>query len=351
MKKFISYPKIGQFNQIIKGIIHSERYDGLDEQGEAIYNNKREPIIRFKGSVKLHGSNSGIIFNSIDGMWVQSRNNIITVEKDNAGCAFQAYANKEAWQKLIDKVIEREGIDPSKNNICIFSEWCGGSIQKGVAISGLDKMNVIFGVKIAPFDEELPNYWVNENDLSSPEHKIYNINDFQTFEIEIDFKNPKMSVPKMEEIVDLVEKECPVGKQFGRVFGKNNTIGEGVVWKTTFKGNQYLFKTKGEKHAGKSKVKTLIPVDIEKLESVNAFVEKNCNEARLNQGIEQVFTTTSTEPSQKSTGEFIRWVVNDITNEEMDSMVESKIEPKDVNKAISVKAKDWFFEFLNNQVM
>jgi hypothetical protein len=34
-------------------------------------------------------------------------------------------------------------------------------------------------------------------------------------------------------------------------------------------------------------------------------------------------------------GDVIRWVVTDITKEEMDTMVENKIEPKDVNKYVS----------------
>jgi hypothetical protein len=40
-------------------------------------------------------------------------------------------------------------------------------------------------------------------------------------------------------------------------------------------------------------------------------------------------------------GDVIRWVVTDITKEEMDTMVD-KIEPKDVNKYVSTKVREMF---------
>jgi hypothetical protein len=43
-------------------------------------------------------------------------------------------------------------------------------------------------------------------------------------------------------------------------------------------------------------------------------------------------------------GDVIRWVVTDITKEEMDTMVENKIEPKDVNKYVSTKVREMFFK-------
>ena len=46
-------------------------------------------------------------------------------------------------------------------------------------------------------------------------------------------------------------------------------------------------------------------------------------------------------------GDFLRWVVVDINSEEMDTMVENDLIPKDVNKYISVKAREMFFEVYN----
>ena len=50
------------------------------------------------------------------------------------------------------------------------------------------------------------------------------------------------------------------------------------------------------------------------------------------------------ELSPKSTGDFIRWVHNDILKEEKDVMDISGISEKDLGKLVSVKAKTWFFQ-------
>ena len=101
---------------------------------------------------------------------------------------------------------------------------------------------------------------------------------------------------------------------------------------------------KGEKHSS-SKVKTLASVDVEKLESIQKFVEYAVTENRFNQAIENVFPNQ--EPiDTKKLGDVIRWVVNDVIKEEMDTMVENKIEPKEVNKYISSKAREMFFKMV-----
>ena len=43
-------------------------------------------------------------------------------------------------------------------------------------------------------------------------------------------------------------------------------------------------------------------------------------------------------------GDFIRWIVNDIISEEIDTMSSNGLEPKDVNKYISNKSREMFFK-------
>jgi len=43
-------------------------------------------------------------------------------------------------------------------------------------------------------------------------------------------------------------------------------------------------------------------------------------------------------------GDVIRWVVNDVIKEEMDTMVENQLEPKEINKYISAKVREMFFK-------
>jgi len=349
MRKFTSFTKIGQFRQTVSNIRHATQYKGIDANGTPMYDfNAKMPIITFKGTVKLHGTNAGVVQDAAGEMWFQSRKNIITPQKDNAGFAFFANSNKEFFENMIADIRIKENLN--NETIAVFGEWAGKGIQKGIAIAELDKMFVIFAVKVVvDAVEDDANYYLHEdkwNMYSDPDNRIFNINDFESYYVDIDFNNPDLSRNTMIEIMEAVEKECPVGKAFGLKPGEHNTTGEGNVWQGWYNGNRYIFKVKGEKHSV-SKVKKLAPVDVEKLNSINEFVDYAVTENRLNQAIEQVFTIESKIPTVKDTGDFIRWVINDIATEEADTLVSNGLEPKDVNKKISGQCRNWFMNKLD----
>lgn len=346
MKRLIKFPSIDQFRTVVTNINRHYNYVGLDENGEAIYDHSLpKPTLTFKGTVKLHGTNAAVCYNTDGGFWAQSRENIITVEKDNAGFAFFAESNKDAFNKLFQGIQKEINVSYEHNTVTIYGEWCGGNIQKGVGITNLPKSFFIFGVKISPIvadEEELktnPAYWVDYSYLKSPENKIYNIDDYQTYSMDIDFNMPALVQNQLSELTMAVEEECPVAKAFGF-----SGIGEGIVWSTEVKGVVHRFKVKGEKHSS-SKVKTLAAVDVEKLEGIQKFVEYAVTESRFNQSLENTFPNN--EPIDvKKMGDVIRWVVNDVLKEEMDTMVANNIEPKDVNKYLSTKVREMFFKLV-----
>ena len=252
---------------------------------------------------------------------------------------------RQEFIDLMAKILIKNNLDSKQNTVSIYGEWCGGNIQKGVALTNLPKSFFIFGVKITPHtqDEEeaklKPAYWVDYSDLGNSEVKIFNIDDFPTYEIEIDFNMPQLVQNDLSELTIAVEDECPVGKAFGF-----SGIGEGIVWAAELNGVVHRFKVKGEKHSS-SKVKTLASVDVEKLNSIKEFTEYAVTESRFKQGLENVFPNGQ-EIDVKKMGELIRWVVNDVLKEEMDTMVENGIEPKDVNKYISTKVREMFFKLV-----
>jgi hypothetical protein len=346
MKRLIKFPSIEQFRTVVATVLRQFNYVGLDENGDAIYDTtKPKPTLTFKGTVKLHGTNAAVCYNKDGGFWVQSRENIITVEKDNAGFAFFAQSNLGTFMGLMNIIHLKEKLDTSKNTVTIYGEWCGGNIQKGVGITNLPKSFFIFGVKVTPHtttEEELnanPAYWVDYDYLESPENNIFNIDHFTKFSIDIDFNMPQLIQNQLSELTIAVEEECPVAKAFGF-----SGIGEGIVWSTNLNGNIHRFKVKGEKHSS-SKVKTLASVNVEKLSSIQKFVEYAVTESRFNQALENVFPNE--EPIEnKKLGDVIRWVVNDVVKEEMDTMTDNKIEPKDVNKYLSSKVRDMFFKLV-----
>ncbi len=346
MKKHISYPSIEQFRNIISTVNREANFVGLDENGDAIYDtSKPKPVLTFKGTIKLHGTNFGVSFNSLEGMWAQSRENIITPQSDNAGSAFFVETNKDAFQQLFTEVAEKYNIDTTTNTISIYGEWAGKGIQKAVAISNIDKSMFIFGVKITPHlkgeDDKTPAYWVEASFLKNPEKRIYNIEDFKTYSIDIDFNLPQLAQNRIIEMTIEVEEECPVSKEFGHI-----GIGEGIVFShMTPSGKVYRFKSKGEKHSKASKVTTLKPVDDVKLNKIIETVNKVTVSWRLDQALTAACDLMNGGSiDRKHLGNYIRLVIADVIKEESDTIAEAGLEPKDLNAKISEVARRYFFQ-------
>jgi hypothetical protein len=344
MKKHISFPSIEQFRNVVTTVNRSANFVGLDSDKQPIYDPlKPKPTLTFKGTIKLHGTNAGVAYNVVDGLWVQSRENIITVEKDNAGFAFFVESRKDVFIKLAEDIAKKNNIrlDMNGTTIVIYGEWSGKGIQKNVAISEIDKSFFIFAVKVAnPYQEDFKNYWIKSQGYRSLEDRIFNIEDYPIYDVEIDFNNPQLKQNYLIELTEAVEKECPVAKAFGF-----SGIGEGLVFTTTFQDEVLRFKSKGEKHSA-SKVKVLNAVDVEKLNSINEFVEYAVTQNRFDQALEKIFPNGENVVVEKI-GDVIRWLVNDIAKEETDTLLKNNLEPKDVNKKISEKVKNMFFEKIN----
>jgi len=326
MKKFT---EIGQFRQVVREVRSHCDYNGRDENNDAIYNHtKPYSILKFRGTPKLHGTNSGIVKYDDSRYEFQSRENVLSLEADNAG--FMGEITQKNYQKLFD--------DIEFNTSCaIFGEWCGKGIQKSVAISELSKRFIIFGIKIDDVYQDMQNF----KHIKNEDELIFNILQFPIFEIEIDFNHPELIQNKLVELTKNVEKECPVGKYFG-IKG----IGEGIVWEYLNGKERYIFKVKGEKHQN-SKVKTLTTVDVEAIENINAFIEYAVTENRMKQGIDKmVEMKLPLEP--KTTGDYLRWIYNDVIKEEGDTMEENNINPKKIGSAISAKARVFWMNYLNS---
>ena len=355
MSKFSKYPSIEQFRTVIRNVQHTTQYQGQDADGNAIMNRYAIlPTLKFKGTVKLHGTNAGVGYNFSDtSYWCQSRENIITPEKDNAGFATFVYSKNNEFADIFNQIVvgllsSDSGIDITQYSGCvIYGEWCGGNIQKSVALNQLPKMFVVFGIKLLAINDEEANIWLSDEFVQAtiqdqPEHKIYVIFNFPSFELDIDFNDPQLSTNQLVEITNAVEAKCPVGATLG-VEG----IGEGVVWKcdvAPYTGSGFMFKVKGEQHQS-SKVKTLAPVDIERVNTINECVENLVTENRLKQGLEYMLLN-GFELTTEHTGVFIKWVIGDCVKEDLDTIVGSGLDVKSVSGAISKKAKNWFFDNL-----
>jgi len=91
-----------------------------------------------------------------------------------------------------------------------------------------------------------------------------------------------------------------------------------------------------------SKVTTLASVDVEKLESIEQFVEYACTPNRMEQGLDELFTKKGVEPTMKNTIELIRWCNKDILDEETDTLEKNGLQMSDVGRAVSQTVVRWF---------
>jgi hypothetical protein len=93
--------------------------------------------------------------------------------------------------------------------------------------------------------------------------------------------------------------------------------------------------------AGKSKVKTLAAIDVEKVQSIEEFVERTVTQNRLMQGIDK-FAEMQLAVEPKNTSQFIKWVIDDVFKEELDTLLASGLTPKDVSNKMAAKARNFF---------
>jgi hypothetical protein len=328
MSKHIPYPSIEQFRNAIHKVTNAARQNGVDVNGDPTYDHTRTlPTLTYEGTVKLHGTNAAMGINHVAGeFWYQSRENVITLEKDNAG--FVRHFHDKGVMELFD--IE------GNETIVIFGEWCGGNIQPNVAIAGLSKRFVVFGVLA-------DGKWLGKEVVSKIKNEsiaVYNIYDIPAETISIDFNMPEIARNKLVELTIAVEKNCPFAKQYGL-----DGVGEGIVWKCVTPGWEspdFYFKVKGELHSA-SKVKTLAAVDVELVASQREFAEKTVTENRCRQGIEKL-REAGKKLDRTSVGDFIKWVVADVEKEEADTAKASGLDLKKAGGELTKAARMWFFK-------
>jgi len=104
-------------------------------------------------------------------------------------------------------------------------------------------------------------------------------------------------------------------------------------------------KSKGEEHAVGGKVKTVKPVDNEKLSKIIDVAEKVTPVWRLDQMLTQACDLQNGGfIERRKMGDYIKLVVQDIIKEDTDTIMEAGLDMKDINSKVSDIAKRYFFQ-------
>lgn len=347
----------GQFRNVVKNIKTSAQFKGMDLEGNPIIGTLAiAPKINFIGTVKTHGTNASIVLDENGVISFHSKKNLLGyvdtlgefhLGSDNAEFVQTMFRRLEGVKDLLEQAKTLLG-DSLRYPLKLSGEWVGQGIQKGVGVAFLpQKTLILFGVKNGDTCQESKQGWLPltlTQGICSNDYHIYNVMQFPTYEVTIDFNNPELSQNTLVENTNKVEKECPVAK----ILGVTETLlGEGIVYQP--EDPEYCwdsgnwFKVKGEKHSV-SKVKTLAAVCPEKLETIQKFVEYAATSNRLEQGLQEVGL------DQKLVGSFIGWVNRDINKEEADVLEENNLSMKDVGKVLSSVARQFYLTKLNEDL-
>ena len=309
--------------------------------------------VTYRGKIKLHGTNASINCNKNGSVIANKRSGPLTIEDDNYGFAAWVKNHEEQWRKFGEIM----------GGVVVYGEWAGPGIQKGVAISQIDRpIFAIFSLMLEITSEEGD---VTQMIVTDPAeikrlmdlNPLFPVSDtyilpYMTDTVTINFNVPSSmndAIEKWNKIVDECEACDPWVKEN---FGPEG-VGEGYVFypfpetkmipRETF--SVFMIKAKGEKH---SVVKQRAPVQFDPVvaESMKEFCDNVVTENRCLQGWQEVAAGEQAEP-MAVLGAFIGWVSKDVAKETITELNAAGLEWKQVSKAVATRARTWFLERVN----
>ncbi len=292
--------------------------------------------ITYRAKIKLHGTNAGVQVTTDGKVAAQKRTQIITSKSDNAGFATWVENNSEYFSAL-----------KTKENITIFGEWCGQNVQKGVAISQLDKkIFAVFAIQLGDDITTTKKLEVRPDYIAQilPKHEDIFVLPFYGEPITVNFGNKEQLQTAAETINNMVEAVETLDPWVKSTFGIEG-VGEGLVMypdtrKVVEKANytDYMFKAKGIKHQV-VKSKKSVSIEPEKASNIAEFVKFFVTEARLQQGVTEA---CEGQYEMKRIGDLLKWFSLDVQKESVAELEAADLTWKEVNKPLINDVKEWY---------
>ena len=344
--KFIAWPEIEGFHNIRK-------FTAASAHPEILNGNS---VVNYRPKVKLHGTNAAVRIQMDGTVSAQSRESIITPEKDNAGFARWVKSQEDAWRKTMAVYSKFTGEEKPDHylNAIVYGEWIGPGIQKGVAVSEIPKKSfAIFALRF--LDKE--DNGMDDMIMVEPRHlSMYGFQNIPDVYI-LPWFNDGLDVDWSASVEELTKKVDAINEWVAWVEANDPWVestfnvkgtGEGLVFyprsdehRSYTDFSNLVFKAKGEKHKNIATAKPA-QVDASTAASVDAFVAMVLTEARLEQGTTKVSPDGALTYDMKNTGKFVTWVSADVEKETQDELAASGLTFKQVQRAISDKARAWY---------
>lgn len=355
--QFIEYPSIKGYQEA-----NREIYKALVKVGSS------EPVV-FVGTVKLHGSNFSVVYDTSSlRPYFQSRNKVLSdadkffnyqsiafpktiTDTGCLGTVFNTFFALSAGKNTLASL-------GNPDQVAVFGELIGGTIQPGVALEKLPLQFVVFdvcGLKAGKRTyltyEQLKQFGEHIKAMAhacGAQEILSCITHYPHFTVSIDAFSEASKLQAQTQlsiITAQVEAQCPMALAKG-VSG----TGEGVVWRSIGaatrgpEGFGIRFKVKGDEHTN-SKVRTLNPANAAKAlaaQNLEEVCQAVCTDARMKQGLHYLRENDTPEKDRKST--FMRWVVEDTLKEESDFIKEKGYAPEQLKaKLFEMALNFWRF--------
>ncbi|KAK4945876.1 hypothetical protein LTR10_014967 [Elasticomyces elasticus] len=275
----------------------------------------------FIGTTKLHGTHADILIKATGEISLQSRNRTdLSVANDNLGFAAFCLARELAIRRLAARILDRSRTlhhtSELGEEVLLAGEWIGSGIQRGVAISKMEKSFVLCSIRI-----ENKRSWEHIEDyadISNHAEGLHNVSKAGFFHLDYSFEDEGAAFLAEAKILTLgVADACPFGKAMG-VDGK----GEGIVWTPSRLSDlpnteDFWLKTKEEhfRSVAVPQRKEKLPESADAREKAKAFAELNCTEGRLGQAWAYLLEM-GVGRDMKGMSTFLGWMTKDIEVEE-----------------------------------
>lgn len=357
------FEHIGSYDQAMEWFLHQEPTSPAWLAGTTI---------RYRGTIKLHGSNCAVIVGPDGLITTQSRTRTITPEDDFKGFA-RWISDKERsafFRGRAEDIRQTVRCSQHSNYVIFYGEWVGPGVMPGSALSQLtERCFVVFATWAGNETHGLTLYHpfkgsalihaqknaAHERNVvcalgifctlgySSKMLRGQTVTVYDEFVTVTDPTSRAALDARSKELTAQVELECPLTK----ILGVAGAVGEGIVWEPIgdhFGIPELRFKTKGKAHAvvGPKPEKT---VSAELTDKINAFMSYACTQQRLEQGLEAL-SERSIKVDIRAMGEYLKWFSLDVQRECGDQLAEMSVDWKEVQPAVQNFARNFFKEHL-----
>ena len=183
--------------------IETEKYNLID-------NNITK--INLYGTPKLHGTNIGVAFYKNGEHSIQCRNRLVTIDNDHYSIC--KWLNEDRINYLKNNL--KQFIPKDYNVFIVYGEYAGKGIQKGVAISEMERFFAPFVIRVIGDDYD---YYIKPRDIDfnlwNDELRIYNLFNAQ-YSIQVDLLN--LDIQKLIEEIKSYVDGCELEDKFAQYF-------------------------------------------------------------------------------------------------------------------------------------